>query len=270
MVSAINDTLGNGLNSNVGTLTQVDDPALITTGEDMLSAINSLIDGIVSVDNTIKERKGGQELMNEIVKKTDNYSTYLSDTYNKLSNDVINEYSDKQSKDLMLSQTLAQNQNMKKLQNQVMSKNNADISKLNTDILTAKRVATINKQELIHTTVVCDYLRLCIIFFAIALIVTFLSSIKLVPHIIMEMLLITLGTILLIMIIYRLIMNSNHYNMLYQERVFPLHDGGQDEDDDCNCDNEVDDPEPEQIAQVVQTTEQSCPADSVTPSPPSP
>ena len=265
--STISDTIEDG--SNVG-LINVDDGALLSTEEDMLSALNSLIDGLVSVDNTIKERKGGQELMNEIIKKTDNYSTYLSDSINNLSNDVINEYSDKQSKDLMLSQTIAQNQNMKKLQNQVMSKNNADISKLNTDILTEKRVKNINKQELIHTTVVCDYLRLCIIFFAIALVVTFLSSIKLVPHIIMEMLLITLGTILLIMIIYRLIMNSNHYNMLYQERVFPLHDDGQDDDDDCNCDNELDDPEPEQIAQVVQTTEQSCPADSVTQATPTP
>jgi hypothetical protein len=197
----------------------------------------------------------------------DNYSTVVTASEQNYSDQTLKEFNDATKQNILVKQTNAQNQNIKKLQDQVLNKNNKNIANLNTDILTAKRVATINKQELIHTQVTCDYLRICIIFVAIAVVILFFSSIQLLPHMIMEMLLILLGTVLLIIILYKLIMNSNHYNMLYQERVFPMYMDAEEDDKDCNCDEpDDDDDEPE----LIQTQQPSCRADDATPSQPSP
>ena len=83
---------------------------------------------------------------------------------------------------------------------------------------------------------------------------------------IMEILLIILGSVLLIIILYKLIMNSNHYNMLYQERVFPVYQFETDDDDkDCNCDEKDEDE-----VETIPTPKASCPAGDATPSEPTP
>ena len=113
------------------------------------------------------------------------------------------------------------------VQNKVSNHNQNILSNLLSDIMTAKRVATINQQNTIHANVVTEYMQLCCIFFAIAIVIMFLFSIGAVrsffshPFVVMQILLVLLFTILVIIIIYRVFMNNNHYWMLYQERVFP-------------------------------------------------
>lgn len=113
------------------------------------------------------------------------------------------------------------------VQKKVSTHNQNILSNLSSDIMTAKRVATINQQNTIHANVVTEYMQLCCIFFAIAIVIMFLFSIGAVrsffshPFVVMQILLVLLFTILVIIIIYRVFMNNNHYWMLYQERVFP-------------------------------------------------
>lgn len=116
------------------------------------------------------------------------------------------------------------------VQQQILSRNKKILANLASDSMTAKRVATINQQHAIHAKVVTEYVQLCSIFLCVAILIMFVFSLAPVrtffthSFLIMQILLSILTGILLFIIAYRLIINRNHYAMLYQERVFPTYD----------------------------------------------
>ena len=106
----------------------------------------------------------------------------------------------------------------------------------NSDIMTAQRLVVINRQTLIYYIVVCEYLRTVLVFFCIGIILSFLTQHKLIPYVYFELILAIIGVIFFIVLMVRIFQNLNHYNMLYQERVFYYDDdmipGAPDEKDE--------------------------------------
>lgn len=90
----------------------------------------------------------------------------------------------------------------------------------NSDIMTAQRLVVINRQTLIYYIVVCEYLRTVLVFFCIGIILSFITQHKLIPYVYFELILAIIGVIFFIVLVVRIFQNLNHYNMLYQERVF--------------------------------------------------
>jgi hypothetical protein len=114
------------------------------------------------------------------------------------------------------------------------------LSKYNGDTMTAERVATLSQQDLLHTSVVVDYMQICCIVFAAGIVIMFPFAFGIVrsffkhPNAFMQFLLI-LGTVAaLVVIILRLWANRNHYRMLYQERVFDYNRIDETKPD-CDC-----------------------------------
>ena len=115
------------------------------------------------------------------------------------------------------------------------------ISRLNADTMTAKRVATINQQNTIHSNVVSGYMQLTIICLCVAIVVMFPFAFGAVrdifrhPFVLMQVLLMIIAAVYIVIVLVRLWANRNHYWMLYQERVFnvlpPLHADAK----ECKC-----------------------------------
>ena len=116
------------------------------------------------------------------------------------------------------------------IQEQLLRRNEKILANLSSDSMTAKRVATINQQHAIHARVVTEYVQLCSIFFGIAIVIMFVFSLGPVrtffkhPFAAMQIVLSVLTAVLVFLILYRVVANRNHYQMLYQERVFPKFD----------------------------------------------
>ena len=130
------------------------------------------------------------------------------------------------------------------MQERVLQRNRQALGGMNADIMTAKRIATVNQQNTIHANNVTDYMRTSIIFLCVAIVIMFIFGMamnffkKFIAHpvVIMQVLLIILATIYIIVILYKIITNTNHYNMLYQERVFPYYAfDDKPEEEDCEC-----------------------------------
>lgn len=117
-----------------------------------------------------------------------------------------------------------------RIQEQLLRRNEKILANLSSDSMTAKRVATINQQHAIQARVATDYVQLCSIFFGIAIVILFVFSLSPVraffkhPFAAMQIVLLVLTAILVFIILYRVVANRNHYQMLYQERVFPKFD----------------------------------------------
>jgi len=113
-----------------------------------------------------------------------------------------------------------------RVQVDVSNHNKQILAKLASDMMTAKRVATINQQNTLHEDILTGYLQLCSIFVAIGIVSMFIFYIPVVrsffrhPFVVMQCVLVLLAIILTIIIMYRVVTNNNHYWMLYQERVF--------------------------------------------------
>ena len=126
----------------------------------------------------------------------------------------------------------------------------------NSHIMTSKRLATINRQTLIHYTVACDYLRILLLFLSLSLVLMFVAQMRVVPYVLYELALGVLGAIFFIVLCVKLYQNSNHYHMLYQERVFYF---GKDvlnkKEPECNdeCPTTCATPAPEQSAEDCAT-----------------
>ena len=115
------------------------------------------------------------------------------------------------------------------------------IARLNADTMTAKRVATINQQNTIHSNVVSGYMQLTIICLCVAVVVMFPFAFGAVrnifrhPFVLMQVLLMIIAAVYIVIVLVRLWANRNHYWMLYQERVFnvlpPLHADAK----ECKC-----------------------------------
>ena len=131
------------------------------------------------------------------------------------------------------------------MQERVLKRNRQALGGMNADIMTAKRVATINQQNTIYADNVTDYLQTSIIFLCVAIVIMFgfgmgmslLKGVMAHPVVLMQALLILLATVYIIVMLYKVITNWNHYRMLYQERVFPLYKFD-DEDvkgEECDC-----------------------------------
>jgi hypothetical protein len=131
--------------------------------------------------------------------------------------------------------------------------NSAKIAGLNADTMTAKRVGMIYSQNLIHTRIISDNLKMCIVFACFAVIIMFLATadVGILPFALAEL---TVGVLVLVcvgILIARWASNLNRYNMLRQERVFKW-EAEEDEDEKkakskCNAD-EGDDGEADQSA----------------------
>ena len=142
----------------------------------------------------------------------------------------------------------ASGEHISQLQERVLQRNRQALGGMNADIMTAKRVATINQQNTIYANNVTDYLQTSIIFLCVAIVIMFgfgmgMSALKGVmahPVVLMQALLILLATVYVIVMLYKVITNWNHYRMLYQERVFPLYRFDKDEvqTEDCDCPEE--------------------------------
>ena len=125
----------------------------------------------------------------------------------------------------------ASGEHIAQMQERVLQRNRQALGGMNADIMTAKRVATINQQNTIYANNVTDYLQTSIIFLCVAIVIMFgfgmgMSALKGVmahPVVLMQALLILLATVYIIVMLYKVITNWNHYRMLYQERVFPLY-----------------------------------------------
>lgn len=125
----------------------------------------------------------------------------------------------------------ASGEHIAQMQERVLQRNRQALGGMNADIMTAKRVATINQQNTIYANNVTDYLQTSIIFLCVAIVIMFgfgigmpfLKGVMAHPVVLMQALLILLATVYVIVMLYKVITNWNHYRMLYQERVFPLY-----------------------------------------------
>ena len=140
------------------------------------------------------------------------------------------------------------------MQERVLQRNRQALGGINADIMTAKRIATVNQQNTIHANNVTDYMQTSIIFLCVAIVVMFIFGMAMNffkrfiahPVVIMQVLLIVLATIYIIVILYKVITNTNHYNMLYQERVFPYYAfDNKVSSEECDCPDEAKTNEPE-------------------------
>ena len=125
----------------------------------------------------------------------------------------------------------ASGEHIAQMQERVLQRNRQALGGMNADIMTAKRVATINQQNTIYANNVTDYLQTSILFLCVAIVIMFgfgmgmslLKGVMAHPVVLMQALLILLATVYIIVMLYKVITNWNHYRMLYQERVFPLY-----------------------------------------------
>jgi len=115
------------------------------------------------------------------------------------------------------------------------------LSQFNSDTMTAKRVATLSQQNIIHTNVVIGYMQTCSIFFCVAILVMFPFAFSVVrgffrhPMVVMQILLIVVAVIGVVVALLHLWANRNHYWMLYQERVFDSPKMYVKETSKCDC-----------------------------------
>ena len=115
------------------------------------------------------------------------------------------------------------------------------IARLNADTMTAKRVATINQQNTIHSNVVSGYMQLTIICLCVAVVVMFPFVFEAVrdvfrhPFVVMQVLLMLIAAAYIVVVLLRLWANRNHYWMLYQERVFQTPTALPPDGKDCKC-----------------------------------
>ena len=125
----------------------------------------------------------------------------------------------------------ASGEHIAQMQERVLQRNRQALGGMNADIMTAKRVATINQQNTVYANNVTDYLQTSILFLCVAIVIMFgfgmgmslLKGVMAHPVVLMQALLILLATVYIIVMLYEVITNWNHYRMLYQERVFPLY-----------------------------------------------
>lgn len=125
----------------------------------------------------------------------------------------------------------ASGEHIAQMQERVLQRNRQALGGMNADIMTAKRVATIHQQNTIYANNVTDYLQTSIIFLCVAIVIMFgfgigmslLKGVMAHPVVLMQALLILLAAVYVIVMLYKVITNWNHYRMLYQERVFPLY-----------------------------------------------
>ena len=96
------------------------------------------------------------------------------------------------------------------MQERVLQRNRQALGGINADIMTAKRIATVNQQNTIHANNVTDYMQTSIIFLCVAIVVMFIFGMAMNffkrfiahPVVIMQVLLIVLATIYIIVILY--------------------------------------------------------------------
>ena len=138
----------------------------------------------------------------------------------------------------------ASGEHIAQLQERVLQRNKQALGGMNADIMTAKRVATISQQNTIYANNVSDYLQTSIIFLCVAIVIMFgfgmgmsvLKGVMAHPVVLMQALLILLATVYVILMLYKVITNWNHYRMLYQERVFPLYKFEDEvQTEECEC-----------------------------------
>ena len=163
------------------------------------------------------------------------------------------------------------------MQKRVLQRNRQALGGINADIMTAKRIATVNQQNTIHANNVTDYMQTSIIFLCVAIVVMFIFGMAMNffkrfiahPVVIMQVLLIVLATIYIIVILYKVITNTNHYNMLYQERVFPYYafdNKVQSEDCDCPDEAKTNEPETSGVSNTCESTTSNSQVINTTPS----
>ena len=151
------------------------------------------------------------------------------------------------------------------VQKQLLDRNKRILANLSADTMTAKRVATINQQHSIQARVVTQYMQLCSIFFGVAIVAMFVFTLSPVrsffkhPFAAMQIVLSVLLAVLVIMILYRVIANRNHYWMLYQERVFPVYDKNIDTSKKSECPVVEDDASPPPLAPDNTDDAPTCP-----------
>ena len=203
-------------------LTELGSNQNVNDYQDMTKATMTLYSDLDTLQK--KENPESADLISRQIASMNNAlaSMHIENTLDQVSESATNYKTAKQ-----LEQT---GEHIGNVQQQILSRNKKILANLASDSMTAKRVATINQQHAIHAKVVTEYVQLCSIFLCVAILIMFVFSLAPVraffthSFLIMQILLSILAGILLFIIVYRLIINRNHYAMLYQERVFPTYD----------------------------------------------
>lgn len=157
-------------------------------------------------------------------------------------------------------------EHISQVQNTLLQRNKKILANLSADTMTAKRVATINQQHSIQARVATEYLQLCSIFVGISILIMFVFTLAPVRSFfkhsfaVMQIIVALLFGILGIIVVVRLIANRNHYNMLYQERVFPNYDNRVNKISASQCPVEEEDVEVEEEDVPPVEQETSCAA----------
>lgn len=114
--------------------------------------------------------------------------------------------------------------------------NAQQLSDLNADLMTSKRMSALNTEEAVRLEDNTKYLRSFVVVMCVAILIMVLCTTGVIRLPIACMLLGVLALGLIIALIVHAVSNANRYRMLFPEREWPLHiDPAKDDDEDCAC-----------------------------------
>lgn len=121
------------------------------------------------------------------------------------------------------------------MQNVIENSNSKKLGDINADMMTARRVAGINTENVIRIENISSYFRICIITLCVAILIMAPCVLGYISLPLANILLVVLATGMAIALIYRAYDNSNRLSMLFPEREWPLVAMNKDSDEECAC-----------------------------------
>ena len=123
------------------------------------------------------------------------------------------------------------------LQATVADSREAQLRNINVDLMTSKRLASLNTEATVRLQNECAYLRSFVVALCVAIIVMVLCVTKVISFPVATAIVGAVAVILVSALIVSAVQNANRYRMLYPEREWPLHtDTPKEDEDDCGCD----------------------------------
>ena len=165
----------------------------------------------------------------------DNYINEQIDTHRNAFDELNNEYNrmtEYQSAAQRMKHTADYISNM---QNVILDSNKRKLGDVNVDMMTARRVAAINTENVVRLENISAYFRTCIITLCVAILIMAVCVSGYISLPLANILLVVVATGLVIALIYRAYDNSNRIKMLFPEREWPLMQMASDKDDECGC-----------------------------------
>ena len=127
------------------------------------------------------------------------------------------------------------NNYMNKMQQVISDANAQKLSDINADLMTSKRMTSINTEAVVRLEDDTQYLRSFIIAMCVAVLVMVLCTSKVVTLPVANIILCVVALALVIALIVHAVNNSNRYRMLFPERDWPLHKDPSELDEECAC-----------------------------------